>query len=169
MDVFKTIENYIYVKCPVHELRSEFQQICSKRTQGIQQNQESTFPGRPAQCHKPSLQEQLSWEPFVAWAGRGAEGPRQCGLGKGLAASKTEKGPTLCSSFCGEMYCVLVVQSCPTLRPPWTVAHQTALFMEFSRQEYWSGLPLPSSGDLRDPGIKSRSPSFRQIVYPNEC
>ena len=31
----------------------------------------------------------------------------------------------------------------------WTVAHQAPLFMGFSRQEYWSGLPLPSPGDLR--------------------
>ena len=37
---------------------------------------------------------------------------------------------------------------------PWTVAHQAPLSMEFSRQEYWSGLPLPAPGDLPDPGIK---------------
>ena len=37
----------------------------------------------------------------------------------------------------------------------WTVAHQAPLSMEFSRQEYWSGLPFPSPGDLPHPGIKS--------------
>ena len=37
---------------------------------------------------------------------------------------------------------------------PWTVPHQAPLFMGFSRQEYWSGLPLTSPGDLSDPGIK---------------
>ena len=37
---------------------------------------------------------------------------------------------------------------------PWTAAHQAPLSMGFSRQEYWSGLPLPSPGDLPDPGIK---------------
>ena len=37
---------------------------------------------------------------------------------------------------------------------PWTVAHQSSLSMGFSRQEYWSGLPHPSPGDLPDPGIK---------------
>ena len=37
---------------------------------------------------------------------------------------------------------------------PWTVAHQAALSMEFSRKEYWSGLPFPSPGDLPNPGIK---------------
>ena len=40
---------------------------------------------------------------------------------------------------------------------PWTLAHQGTLSMEFSRQEYWSGLPFPSLGDLLDPGIKPRS------------
>ena len=37
---------------------------------------------------------------------------------------------------------------------PWTVAHQAPLSMGFSRQEYWSGLPFPSPGDLPNPGIK---------------
>ncbi|CAI9161500.1 unnamed protein product [Rangifer tarandus platyrhynchus] len=40
---------------------------------------------------------------------------------------------------------------------PWTVANQAPLFMEFSRQEYWSGLPFPSPGDLPDPGIEPAS------------
>ena len=42
--------------------------------------------------------------------------------------------------------------------PPWTVAHQAPLCMDFPRQKYWSGLPLPSPGDLPDPGIKRASP-----------
>ena len=40
---------------------------------------------------------------------------------------------------------------------PWTVAHQAPPSMGFSRQEYWSGLPFPSPGDLPNPGIKPRS------------
>ena len=40
---------------------------------------------------------------------------------------------------------------------PWTVAYKAPPSMEFSRQEYWSGLPFPSPGDLPDPGIKPRS------------
>ena len=40
---------------------------------------------------------------------------------------------------------------------PWTVAHQDPLPMEFSRQEYWSGLPFPAPGDLPIPGIKPES------------
>ena len=42
---------------------------------------------------------------------------------------------------------------------PWAVVHQTPLSMEFSRQEYWSGLPCPSLGDLPHPGIKPPSPA----------
>ena len=37
---------------------------------------------------------------------------------------------------------------------PWTLAHQAPLSMEFSRQEYWNGLPLPSPDYLPDPGIE---------------
>ena len=40
---------------------------------------------------------------------------------------------------------------------PWTVAHQVLLPMEFSRQEYWSGLPFPTPGDLPNPGIEPTS------------
>ena len=43
---------------------------------------------------------------------------------------------------------------------PWTVARQTPLFMELSRQKYCSGLPFPSPGDLPDPGIKPVSPAL---------
>ena len=44
---------------------------------------------------------------------------------------------------------------------PWTVACQAPLYMEFSRQEYWSGLPCPSPGDLPDPEIEPRSPAMQ--------
>ena len=40
--------------------------------------------------------------------------------------------------------------------------------MEFSRQEYWSGLPFPSPGDLPDPGIKPRSPALQVDSLPSE-
>ena len=42
----------------------------------------------------------------------------------------------------------------------WTVAHQAPLSMGFSRQEYWSGLPVPSPGNLPDPGIEPKSPGL---------
>ena len=43
---------------------------------------------------------------------------------------------------------------------PWTVAYQAPQSTGFSRQEYWSGLPFPSLGDLPDPGIEPRSPAL---------
>ena len=51
-----------------------------------------------------------------------------------------------------------------SLGPPWTVAHQASLSMEFSRQEYWSGLALPALGNLPDPGIKPESPSSPELT-----
>ena len=42
----------------------------------------------------------------------------------------------------------------------WTVVHQAPPSMGFSSQEYWSGLPVPSPGDLPDPGIEPRSPAL---------
>ena len=50
----------------------------------------------------------------------------------------------------------------------WTVAHQTLLSTEFSRQDYSSALPLPSPGDLPDPGIKPRSPALQTNSLPSE-
>ena len=51
---------------------------------------------------------------------------------------------------------------------PWTVAYQAPPSMEFSRQEYWSGLPFPSPGDLPDPGIKPWSPALEADTLPFE-
>ena len=61
-----------------------------------------------------------------------------------------------------------VAQSCPTPCGPRTVACQTPLPMGFSRQEYWSGLPFPSLGDLPNPGIEPRSPSLQVDSLPPE-
>ena len=47
-----------------------------------------------------------------------------------------------------------VTQLCATLAIPWSAAHQAPLSMGFPRQEYWSGFPCPSLGDLPDPGIE---------------
>ena len=50
---------------------------------------------------------------------------------------------------------------------PWTVAYQAPLSMEFSRQEYWSGWPFPSPGDLPDPGIEPGSPALQADALPS--
>ena len=57
------------------------------------------------------------------------------------------------------------VEFCVT---PRTAAHQAPLSVEFSRQEYWSGLPFPSPGDLPDPGIEPKSPALQVDSLPSE-
>ena len=47
---------------------------------------------------------------------------------------------------------------------PWTVAHLTPLPMDFSRQEFWSGLLLPTPGDLPNPGVKPASSAFSALA-----
>ena len=70
------------------------------------------------------------------------------------------------------VFCVLVAQSCPscpTLCDPMDcTAHQALLSMGFSRQGYWSGLPLPSPGDLPNPGIELGSPALQANALPSE-
>ena len=51
---------------------------------------------------------------------------------------------------------------------PWTVARQAPLSMGFSRQEYWSGLPFPSPGDLPNPGIEPESPALQVDALSSE-
>ena len=50
----------------------------------------------------------------------------------------------------------------------WMATCQAALSMEFSRQEYWSGFPFPSPGDLPDPGMESGSPALQKNSLPTE-
>ena len=70
--------------------------------------------------------------------------------------------------------CYLSAQSLSRVRlsvTPWTVAHQAPLSMEFSRQEYWSGLPCSPPGDLLDTGTKpgsSTSPESQADSLPTE-
>ena len=55
----------------------------------------------------------------------------------------------------------LVAKSCLILVTPWTVGCQAPLPRGFSRQQYWSGLPFPSPGDLPNPGIEHRSSALQ--------
>ena len=71
---------------------------------------------------------------------------------------------------------MLVTQTCLSLCNSWTIALQAPLYMELSRQEYWSGLPCPLLGDLPNPEIKPRSPTLQvdilkncQIVFQSNC
>ena len=68
----------------------------------------------------------------------------------------------VCVCVCAHVHvhtCALICDQ--RFATPWTVAHQAPLSMEFSKQEYWSGLPFFSLGHLPDPGIKLRSPALQ--------
>ena len=54
------------------------------------------------------------------------------------------------------------------LAPPWTVAYQAPPSLGFSRQEYWSGVPLPSPGDFPNPGIEPGSPALQVDSLPSK-
>ena len=59
-------------------------------------------------------------------------------------------------------------KSYTTLATPWTVAHQAPLFMGFSRQEYWNGVPFPSPGDLPRSGIELAFPEWAGGFFTTE-
>ena len=61
--------------------------------------------------------------------------------------------------------CVPVLSHVQFSVTPWTVACQAPLSMEFSRQEYWSGLPFPSPGDLSNPGIEPTASALAGRFY----
>ena len=63
----------------------------------------------------------------------------------------------------------LCAQSCLTLCGPMDCALQAPLFMGFSRQEYWSGLPFAPPGDLPNPGIKGVSPALAGRIFFYHC
>ena len=58
------------------------------------------------------------------------------------------------------MHYVKLLSRVPLFATLWTVAYQAPQSMGFSRQEYWSGLPCPSPGDLPDPGIEPGNPAL---------
>ena len=66
--------------------------------------------------------------------------------------------------WCSDV-CVCHVQLFGT---PWTTTHQAPLFMGLSRQEYWSRLPFPSSGDLPNPGFEPWSPALQADSLSSE-
>ena len=72
------------------------------------------------------------------------------------------------SSQDGHVGVVLVTQLVQLFVTPWTVAYHVPLSMGFPGQEYWSGLPFPSPGDLPDPGIEPRSPVLQMDSLPSE-
>ena len=79
-----------------------------------------------------------------------------------MKPSYTVSGTVSCYSQYGEQYaCMLIHFSHIQLFvTPRAIAHQASLSKGFSRQEYWNGLPFPSSGGFPDPGIEPWSPAL---------
>ena len=78
-------------------------------------------------------------------------------------------GPPTLSAY-STFVVIVAVQSLShdSLVTPWTIAHQVPLSMTFSRQEFGSGLPFRSPGDLPNPGIEPRSPALQADSLPSE-
>ena len=106
----------------------------------------------------------VSWPSQVSWTCRSSAQslfPSVYGVLPGCLS--VSKFPLFIRTF------VVVVQSLSTVQlfwDSWTVAYQAPLSMGFSRQEYWSGLPFTSPGDLLDPGIKLVSPAWQANSLP---
>ena len=62
----------------------------------------------------------------------------------------------------------LVTMSCLTLATLWIIAYKAPLSMGFPRQQYWNGLPLPSPGDISDPGTEPTYPALQADSLPAE-
>ena len=101
--------------------------------------------------------EEPRWEP----QGSQARTRLCCTEQRGLPGAKVSTDGPLFAENPSE---VLATQSCPTLCDPMDC--QTPLFMGFSRQEYWSGLPFPPPGDLPDPGVNPASPTLQAGSLP---
>ena len=64
--------------------------------------------------------------------------------------------------------CMKLLSRVQLFATPWTVAFQASPSMGFSRQEYWSGLPFPSPGDLPNPGMEPGSPALEADALTSE-
>ena len=83
----------------------------------------------------------------------------------------TYKVPACVKAYISSSWVVVKVKSLSHVRLfaiPWTVVNQAPQSMEFSRQEYWSGLPFPSPGDLPNPGIEPESPTLQAHALLSE-
>ena len=97
--------------------------------------------------------------PEISWQEERKTVPRTSALSNGphFPPSNGPQSSWLCLCYYMWKWSCSVVSNSAT---PWTVTYQVPPSMGFSRQEYWSGLPFPSPGDLPDPGIEPRSPAL---------
>ena len=99
----------------------------------------------------------------------------------GTKQAQSAKSKSICATICNKWlrhfyhsswiisFCALYAHFLSHVQlfaTPWTVACQALLFMGFSRQEYWSGLPFPPPGDLPNPGIEPKPPALQAGSLP---
>ena len=111
----------------------------------------SVGPGVWWEAHLPESSLLLSQSAHSGWCS-------PCPRLPGLKLPRIGQHFTLCVCVCESLSFVT----------PWTVVHHSSLSMEFSRQEYWSGLPIPYPEDLPDPGIKPESSALQVVSLPSE-
>ena len=115
-----------------------------------------SFTISPSNEHSGLISFRMDWLDLLA-----VQGPL-----KNLLQHHSSKASVLqCST---ESLKVNLLSCVRLVTTPWTVAHQAPPSMGFSRQEYWSGLPFPSPGDLPDPGIEPRSPTSQADALTSE-
>ena len=125
-------------------------------------------PGMPATCAQWGLLFQKDWECWLIQA-RSVEGTRES-FSHGIVVFVYGEGGCACdieTQLPGEV----VVFTCSIMSDSatsWTIAHQSPLSLGFPRQEYWSGLPFLSPGDVPDPGIEPTSPAWQADSFPVE-
>ena len=125
-----------YILCNLGEIKTE-----EKKTSGYNQIKEDFHKRR-----------------HLRWSFNNEQDLNQ---GRGCRKLKCLQEPHLYSDMC---VCAQLFTSVQFFATPWTVTHQAPLPMGFSRQEYWSGLPLPPPGDLPHPGIEPMSPASPALV-----
>ena len=107
------------------------------------------FPS-PGDLPDPGIEPASLMSPALAGGFFTTESP-----GKPILYSKNKISPCISIGLVAKLW--------PTLVTPCTVTQQAPLSMEFSKQEYWSGLPFPSPGDLPHPETELRSPALQAV------
>ena len=151
----------------------------SRNAEGTQEGPKKCVPPSRWACRSRPQPPAARHSPFPSWAPwcLDANTPCQRGLGaKGCAESVppsvplrergqsgTSPGPR---ASCAVFRSVGVSHAAMTdFATPRTVAHQAPLSAGFSRQQYWSGLPFPSTGDLPNPGVEAGSPALKEDSF----
>ena len=84
--------------------------------------------------------------------------------GSDMVSGNFQRAELIDHTFCLESLCVYSFSCVWLFVTPWTIAHQAPLSMGFSRQEYWSALPLPLPRNLPNPGVKPESHAFPALA-----